>query len=425
MEGTRMRIVVGVTGGIAAYKTAILVRLLRKAGHEAIVVPTHAALDMVGKTTWEALSGNPVHVDVTEAADAVTHVRTGQEADLIVIAPATANTMAKLAYGMADNLLTATVLVATCPVLLAPAMHTEMWANAATQANAQTLKDRGFELIGPASGQLTGKDSGLGRMVEPDEIAERVLARLAELSDGTTEFGVASEPTQLTAVGNLTGKSVVISAGGTHEPIDPVRFIGNASTGRMGVELANAAARQGATVTLVAANVERAVLADLTDGVEVVRVGTALELKAAMEERSDADVLVMTAAVADYRPKALDSKFKRGGAAPELTLVENPDILAGLAAEKRPGQIVVGFAAETGDSDASYLEHGIAKAKRKGADLIAVNKVGTAAGFGDVQTELTFVGSDGTVRGLATGSKAIVAAALVNEIFKLTTGGAL
>lgn len=396
------RVLLGVTGGIAAYKVPAVVRGLREAGIDVVVAPTPESLNFVGKTTWEAISGNPVHVYTPEGADEVVHVHTGQDADLVLIAPATANTMAKIAAGIADNLLTASVLVATAPVVLAPAMHTEMWNNAATQANVATLRERGVEFIGPESGRLTGQDSGIGRMSEPDTIVAAVLDRLGA-------------PARCEA--DLAGLRIAISAGGTREPIDPVRFIANRSTGRMGVALANEAAARGAEVHLGAANIETAVLADLDPTVQVIPVGSALELQSAMEDlAANADVLVMSAAVSDFRVESSsETKMKRDGDL-QLTLVENPDILAGLARERREGQTIVGFAAETGDAETDYLEFGRQKARRKGADLLVINRVGTEAGFGDVDTAVTIVDRNGGTVAEAAGSKADAAAAIIDSI---------
>ncbi|MCM3906586.1 MULTISPECIES: bifunctional phosphopantothenoylcysteine decarboxylase/phosphopantothenate--cysteine ligase CoaBC [Trueperella] len=396
------RVLIGVCGGIAAYKVAVVVRRLREAGVDVVVVPTPASLDFVGVTTWEALSGNPVHVYTPEGAERVVHVATGQQADLVLIAPGTANTMAKIAAGIADNLLNASVLVATCPVMIAPAMHTEMWNNAATQANVKTLAERGVEFIGPASGRLTGADSGVGRMVEPEEIAGAVLTRLG-LND-------------CRGAGELEGTSLVISAGGTREPIDPVRFIGNHSTGRMGIELANQAARRGASVSLVAANIESAMLAQVDSRVVIVPVSSALELSEAMEARADADVLIMAAAVADYRVAERSATKIKHGDSLELSLIANPDILAGLVRNRRPNQIIVGFAAETGDDTNDYLEFGRQKARKKGADLLVINRVGERAGFGDVDTAVTIVDASGATVGEAAGTKREVAAAIMSTI---------
>ncbi|MDY5404047.1 MAG: bifunctional phosphopantothenoylcysteine decarboxylase/phosphopantothenate--cysteine ligase CoaBC [Trueperella sp.] len=408
------RVLVGVCGGIAAYKVAGVVRRLRQAGVDVVVVPTPASLDFVGATTWEALSGNPVHVRIPEGADRVVHVATGQSADLVLIAPGTANTMAKLAAGIADNLLTASALVATCPVMIAPAMHTEMWNNPATQANVATLAARGVEFIGPAIGRLTGADSGVGRMVEPEEIAEAAIARLGLPVPSSSD--VARQDATGLPVSDLAGASVTISAGGTREPIDPVRFIGNHSTGRMGIELANEAARRGARVALVAANIEAALLAQLDPRVVIEPVGTAQELSAAMDSHADSDVLIMAAAVSDFRVAERSTSKIKHGEELHLRLVTNPDILAGLTRNRRPNQIIVGFAAETGDDTNDYLEFGRQKARKKGADLLVINRVGERTGFGDVDTAVTIVDSDGRTVGEAAGTKREVAVAILSTI---------
>ncbi|MDP9805448.1 phosphopantothenoylcysteine decarboxylase/phosphopantothenate--cysteine ligase [Trueperella bonasi] len=406
-ENPMPRVLLGVTGGIAAYKVPAVIRGLRARGIDVVVVPTPEALKFVGKTTWEAISGHPVHVHTTEGAEEVVHVRTGQDVDLVLIAPATANTIAKVAAGIADNLLTASVLMATGPVLMAPAMHTEMWNNAATQANVDTLGERGVEFIGPESGQLTGTDSGLGRMSEPEAIVEAVLRRLANDRVGASD---------------LAGTRMVISAGGTREPIDPVRYIANRSTGRMGIALANEAARRGAEVHLVAANIDDSVMSLLAQDVHIIPVITVLELQDVMEEMSGkADVLVMSAAVSDFRVDAsAQNKIKRG-ADLTLKLIENPDILAGLARARRSKQTIVGFAAETGDETADYLEHGRQKARRKGADLLVINQVGAQSGFGNVDTAVTIVDGAGSTLAETTGSKADVAVAIIDAIKEFRT----
>jgi len=390
-----MRIVLGVAGGIAAYKAALLLRLFREAGHDVRVVPTAAALEFVGQATWEALSGQPATPHVFDDVPEVAHVRIGQTADLVVVAPATADLIARAAAGLCNDLLTATLLTARCPVLLAPAMHTEMWEHPATQANVATLRSRGVHILEPASGRLTGSDSGPGRLPEPAEIAEAALALVEEPVDGA---GSESR--------DLTGRHVVISAGGTREPVDPVRFLGNRSTGRQGVALARTALARGARVTLVAAHVEVAIPA----GITVVPVGTALELRAAVRRAAaDADVVVMAAAVADYRPESpADHKLKKAddGAPRTIALVENPDILAELASARlRAGQVVVGFAAETGDPVASALQHGRAKALRKGADLLVVNEVGGGRGFGSTENSVAILDAAGNVLREAAGTK--------------------
>lgn len=405
-----MRIILGVSAGIAAYKAAILLRLLREAGHAVRVVPTESSYAFVGRATWEALSGEPATHEVFDAVPEVAHVRLGQSADLVIVAPATADVLAKAATGRADDLLTTTLLTVRCPVLVAPAMHTEMWLHAATQANVATLRARGVHVLEPATGRLTGADSGPGRLPEPHEIAAAALA-LVTRTPVTAEADVTR--------GDLSGRRVVVSAGGTLEPIDPVRFLGNRSTGRQGLAIAEAATARGAAVTLVAANVHL----EPPAGVDVVRVETAAELAAAMTSRApEADVLVMAAAVADFRPaRTAASKIKKtpGGAAPLIELVENPDVLAGLAAGRRPGQVVVGFAAETGDEHASVVEHGRAKARRKGADLMAINDVSAGRGFGTPDNAVVVVNQEGAVVAEATGSKRDVADALLDAVVPL------
>lgn len=378
------RIVLGVSGGIAAYKACSLLRLFTEAGHDVTVVPTESALQFVGAPTWEALSGKPVHTGVWDSVHEVPHVRLGQTADLVVVAPATADLLAKAAHGLAGDLLTNVLLTARCPVVMAPAMHTEMWDHAATQANISTLAERGIHIIPPASGRLTGADTGPGRLPEPETlyaVCERILAHPAPHTDRGTP-ATTSE---------LAGRKVVITAGGTREPIDPVRFLGNRSSGKQGYALAVVAARRGATVTLLAANTSL----PAPTGVTVVPVSTALELQAAVEVAAkDADVVVMAAAVADFRPAHYtEAKIKKefgvpGGpeaeSAPTIELVRNPDILAGLVESRgeEASPVIVGFAAETGDAQGGVLEHGRDKLARKGCDLLVVNEVGADKTFG-------------------------------------------
>ena len=373
-----MRIVLGVSAGIAAYKACELLRLLTESGHKVRVVPTPAALRFVGAATWAALSGQPVATEPWEDVADVPHVRIGQEADLVLVAPATADIMARAAAGMSDDLLAAVLLTARCPVIFAPAMHTEMWEHAATQANVATLRARGCLVLEPASGRLTGPDTGPGRLPDPSEllaVAERVLARGA---------GVLTT--------DLAGRRVLVSAGGTREEIDPVRYIGNWSSGLQGYALARTAAARGADVTLVAANSE---LADPA-GVRVIRVVSAREMYTEMLAAApSADAVIMAAAVADYRPAARQSvKIKKTGDKPEpVELIENPDILRELVtARQRPGQIIVGFAAETGDVMANARE----KLARKGCDLLVVNQVGNGLAFGTADNEAAVLGADGT-----------------------------
>jgi phosphopantothenoylcysteine decarboxylase / phosphopantothenate---cysteine ligase len=371
-----MRIVLGVAAGIAAYKACELLRLLTESGHRVRVVPTAAALNFVGEATWAALSGQPVAVSPWESVHEVPHVRLGQEADLVIVAPATADLLARAAAGMSDDLLTSVLLTARCPVIFAPAMHTEMWEHPATQANVATLRGRGCLVLDPAVGRLTGQDTGPGRLPEPAELfaaAQRVLAR-----------GVSAP--------DLAGRTVLVSAGGTREELDPVRFIGNWSSGRQGYALARTAAARGAAVTLVAANTE---LPDPA-GATLVRVTSTAQLREAMLAAAGAaDAIVMAAAPADFRPAVRSAtKIKKTGAAPPpVELAENPDIIRDLvAARRRPGQLIVGFAAETGD----VLANGRAKLARKGCDLLVVNQVGNGLGFAAADNEATVLGADGS-----------------------------
>ena len=376
-----MRVVLGVAGGIAAYKACSLLRLLTEAGHDVTVVPTAAALRFVGEPTWSALSGRRVHTDVWSDITEVPHVRIGQGADLVVVAPATADLLARAATGQADDLLTNVLLTARCPVVMAPAMHTEMWEHPATQANVATLTERGVHVVPPASGRLTGQDSGPGRLPEPEDlfaVCERELAHA----------GAAAAPHR---PGRLDGRRVVVTAGGTREPLDPVRYLGNRSSGKQGYALAAVAAARGADVTLVTTVGLRA-----PEGSRVVGVETALEMQEAVRAAAaDADVVVMAAAVADFRPATYaEHKIKKTHAhrpdgspdesAPAVELVRNPDILAGLVAERGAAEVplVVGFAAETGDAEGSVLEHGRAKLARKGCDVLVVNEVGPDTTFG-------------------------------------------
>ncbi|RLP72622.1 bifunctional phosphopantothenoylcysteine decarboxylase/phosphopantothenate--cysteine ligase CoaBC [Mycetocola manganoxydans] len=395
-----MNVVVGITGGIAAYKAVGVIRSFVLAGHSVQVVATAGALKFVGRPTLEAISRNPVHTELYEGVAEVRHVAIGQAADLIVIAPATANTIAKIAGGLADDLLGNTVLASTAPVVIAPAMHTEMWQNPATQANIATLVSRGVTVVGPASGQLTGADSGPGRMEEPDAIAHAALAAHA----------AASTP------GDLSGTRIVITAGGTREPLDPVRFIGNRSSGKQGVALATAALRRGATVTLIASHLDVPVPAGLT----VVDAPSAAELHDAVTDAAEeADVVIMAAAVSDYRPAEVqDAKIKKEDVGDELTLrlVKNPDILAGLAAAARDGQVIVGFAAETARSDDDLLSIGRAKLERKGCDFLVVNRVGWTEGFALDTNSVLVLERGGNVTAEASGTKFAVADRILDAV---------
>jgi phosphopantothenoylcysteine decarboxylase/phosphopantothenate--cysteine ligase len=373
------RVVLGVGGGIAAYKACSLLRLCTEAGHDVTVVPTAAALEFVGAATWAALSGKPVATTVWDRVHEVNHVRIGQQADLVVVAPATADLIARAAHGLADDLLTNTLLTARCPVVLAPAMHTEMWEHPATRANVEVLRARGTVVVDPATGRLTGADSGAGRLPEPRDLFAAVAALLHR---GGLER-------------DLAGRRVLVTAGGTREAIDPVRFVGNRSSGRQGLALAEAAALRGAQVTLVAANVGL----PMPYAAEVVAVGSAEELRAAVRRAAPhADVVVMAAAVADYRPAgAAPTKIKKDAVAgpPSIDLVQTPDILVELVSARPAGQVVVGFAAETGDDAGSVLDHGRAKLRRKGCDLMVVNPVGESLGFGTPDNEATIIAGDG------------------------------
>ncbi|MCU1528832.1 MAG: phosphopantothenoylcysteine decarboxylase [Frondihabitans sp.] len=405
----QLNIVVGITGGIAAYKAVGLVRLLVKAGHDVHVVPTENALRFVGLPTLEAISRNPVSTSVYDDVASVRHVALGQAADLVIVAPATANSLARLAAGIADDLLGTTILASKAPLVVAPAMHSEMWANAATVANVATLRSRGVTVVGPASGELTGGDSGPGRMSEPDEIAAAALAVVSPVP------------------ADLAGLRVVVSAGGTREPLDPVRFLGNRSSGKQGVAVAAAAAARGARVTLLAAHLDADVAATVRarPGIQVVAVGTAADLADAVTSlATDADIVVMAAAIADYRPERVaDTKIKKSDQGDVLTLrlVENPDILAGLTASRRAGQTLVGFAAETADDREGLLELGRAKALRKGADLLVLNAVGWTTGFGADDNAVLLLDAGGAVLGEATGSKREVADALLDRVVALRT----
>jgi len=400
-SGTRPRVVLGVSGGIAAYKACELLRRFTESGHDVTVVPTAAALEFVGVATWSALSGKPVSTDVWTGVHEVPHVRIGQGADLVVVAPATADVLAKAAHGLADDLLTNTLLTARCPVVFAPAMHTEMWEHPATQANVATLRARGAVVLEPAEGRLTGADTGKGRLPEAAEIFDvcrDVLAR-----------GVATP--------DLAGRHVVVSAGGTREYLDPVRFLGNRSSGLQGYALARAAAARGAEVTLVSANVALPEPA----GVKVVRVETTGQLRdAVVTAAASADAVVMAAAPADFRPVDVSgSKIKKAadGSAPPLALTQNPDILHEISTDRaRPGAVIVGFAAETGDATGSVLELARAKLARKGCDLLVVNDVSGGAVFGSPDNEAVILGADGAAVEVPHGSKSALAHVIWDEV---------
>jgi phosphopantothenoylcysteine decarboxylase / phosphopantothenate---cysteine ligase len=410
---TRKRIVVGVGGGIAAYKACSVIRQLTEAGHEVRVVPTESALRFVGAATFEALSGHPVRTGVFEDVSEVPHVRIGQEADLVVIAPATADLLARAVAGRADDLLTATLLTARCPVLFAPAMHTEMWLHPATVDNVATLRRRGAVVLEPASGRLTGADSGPGRLPEPEEITT-FATLLLERTDALPS--------------DMTGIKVLVTAGGTREPLDPVRFLGNRSSGKQGYAVARVAAQRGADVTLIAGNT-----AGLTDpaGVNVVRIGSAAQLRDAVSKYApDANVLVMAAAVADFRPaQVATNKIKKGADEPSsVALIRNDDVLAGTVQARTDGQLpnmraIVGFAAETGDANGDVLFHGRAKLARKGCDLLVVNAVGEGRAFEVDSNDGWLLAADGTESALEHGSKTLMASRIVDAIGQFLHSG--
>lgn len=468
---SELNIVLGVGGGIAAYKAALLLRLFTEAGHQVTVIPTDASTNFVGVATWEALSGRPVTNNVFDAVDQVNHVRIGHEADLIVVAPATADLLAKAAGGHANDLLTTTLLMARGPVLFAPAMHTEMWAHAATQANVATLRSRGVHVLDPAVGRLTGVDSGPGRLPEPEAIFTAAMALLDDAgSSAPTEAApsvggqwgagnlvetaagaepvIMAEPSDHSGAvnddanllpatdsltgsaplpvedGPLTGMNVLITAGGTREPLDPVRFLGNKSSGKQGVALAEAALAAGATVTLIHAHLEVAPPA----GAKLQPIETALDLrKATLAAAASADVVIMAAAVADFRPANVSSgKIKKRDNVedPVITLVRNPDILAELVAHRsaqNQQQLIVGFAAETGDDEADARTYAEAKLRRKGCDLLVVNEVGpgdsgTERVFGQDTNHVEILALDGATPVQSGGSKREVADAVVRLI---------
>lgn len=406
----RKRVVVGVAGGIAAYKACTVVRQLAEAGHSVRVVPTESALRFVGAATFEALSGQPVRTGVFEDVDQVPHVRIGQEADMVVVAPATADLLARAVSGRADDLLTATLLTARCPVVFAPAMHTEMWFHPATVQNVETLRRRGNVVLEPASGRLTGSDSGAGRLPEPEEIT--TLAQLLLDRPDALPF-------------DLSGVKVLVTAGGTREPLDPVRFIGNRSSGKQGYAVARVAAQRGADVTLIAGNT--AGLADPA-GVNVVHIGSAHQLQDAVSKHApDAHVLVMAAAVADFRPTHVaTSKIKKShdpnaASAPSIELTRTEDVLAGTVRARADGQLpnmraIVGFAAETGDANGDVLFHARAKLQRKGCDLLVVNAVGEGKAFEVDNNDGWLLAADGNDVALEHGSKTLMSSRIVDAI---------
>ncbi|HKS46773.1 MAG TPA: bifunctional phosphopantothenoylcysteine decarboxylase/phosphopantothenate--cysteine ligase CoaBC [Amycolatopsis sp.] len=404
---SKPRVVLGVGGGIAAYKACEVLRGLTETGHDVRVVPTEAALNFVGAATFEALSGHPVHTGVFTEVPEVRHVRVGKEADLVLVVPATADLLARAAHGRADDLLTGTLLTARCPVAFFPAMHTEMWEHPATRDNVALLRSRGLVVAEPASGRLTGADTGKGRLADPAEIVE--LARL-----------LLAEPASLPR--DLEGVRVLVTAGGTREPLDPVRYLGNRSSGKQGYALARVAAQRGAEVVLIAAHT--AALPEPA-GVELRHASTAEELRVAVHEAAPGcDVVVMAAAVADFRPATRAGyKIKKSEGQPDsaITLTRNADILAELVRKRTTGQLVVGFAAETGDERGSVLDHGRAKLARKGCDLLVVNAVGDGRAFEVEENAGWLLASDGTERPIPLGSKSQLATAVWDAVAGLVS----
>ncbi|MBK5237734.1 MAG: bifunctional phosphopantothenoylcysteine decarboxylase/phosphopantothenate--cysteine ligase CoaBC [Actinomycetales bacterium] len=387
----RLRIVVGVTGGIAAYKAVSVIRAFVLDGHHVDVIATAGALEFVGRPTFEAISRNPVHTELYDGVAEVRHVALGQQADVIVVAPTTANTLASITAGLAPDLLGNTILARLCPLVLAPAMHTEMWQNPATRANAALLTSRGIVIVGPGSGALTGADVGVGRMSEPEDIVAAAYRAVSPLSQG------------------LTGKRILITGGGTREAIDPVRFIGNRSSGRQAIALAEAARARGAEVTLIAAHLEVATPA----GIQVIEVSSTADLQSALDIAAPShDIIIMAAAIADYRPVVVsDSKLKKDaiGEHPTIELVQNPDLLASLTASVRPEQFVIGFAAETSSDRDSLIALGQKKLARKGCDALVINGVGWSAGFGSVTNDVIVLGRGGDILMEVSGDKRAVA----------------
>lgn len=398
MSQTHLRIVVGITGGIAAYKAVSVIRSFVKDGHHVDVIATEAALQFVGRPTLEAISRNPVHVGLYDDVAQVRHVSLGQQADVIVIAPATANSLAQIASGLAPDLLGNTVLARRGPLVVAPAMHTEMWENPATQSNIETLISRGVVIVGPGNGHLTGSDIGVGRMSEPEEIVEAVYLAI-------------EIPTRQ----DLFGKKVLITGGGTREPLDPVRYLGNRSSGKQAVALATAASRRGAEVTLISAHIE----VDIPSGIRNISVSTTEEMRTAtLSEAVVSDIVIMVAAVSDYRIKNIsEHKLKKSNENSELslTLVTNPDILRELCSAKHENQIIVGFAAETAQG-AELIALGREKLKRKGCDYLVLNQVGWEQGFATESNEVTVISSSADILERASGPKLLVAQMILDII---------
>lgn len=387
------QVVLGVGAGIAAYKACDLLRRLQDDGFEVTVVPTSSSLNFVGKATWEALSGQEVKTEVWEGTQSVSHVALADTSDLVLIAPATADLIARIASGRADDLLTTTVLATTSPVLIVPSMHPGMYLNLATQANLETLNARGFHILEPDTGRLTGKDSGIGRFPE----TARIIGKVREIKERDAR---------------LKGRKVVVTTGGTMESIDPVRFIGNRSSGRQGLAIAFEALREGAEVTVISGITEEYEL----NGIKRVDVKTAEEMQNVLEvEMKDADALVMAAAVADARPDKFAAEKINKGELSEISLVKNPDILAGATKLKRSNQIIVGFAAETGEG---IREKGLKKLHNKGVDLLYVTDVSHGKVFGETKTSGVLLSKRGAEWGFTSADKFEVGRRIVAEVIE-------
>lgn len=383
-------ILLGVGGGIAAYKSCDLLRRLQERGHNVTVVPTPASLNFVGRATWEALSGKPVHTEVWEAVDKVNHVKIGDKSDFIIIAPATADLIARIAHGRADDLLTNAILASNAPKLLVPAMHPKMWLNQATQANIEILKSRGFVIMQPDVGRLTGSDSGIGRLPEAPTIIEEFVRHFETTKD-------------------LSGKKILITAGGTKEDIDDVRFIGNRSSGRQGLAIARSAQARGALVTLIAANLETSDL----PGINVIPVRNTEQLgRALFSEFDKCDVLIMAAAVSDVRPEAASGKIKKNDLN-QLNLIKNPDLLQEIS-KIRSNQLLVGFAAEESEN---LLGEGRRKLREKNLDMIYANDIRSGAIFGSDSTSGVLIDKDNTIE-VSNMSKVALAGLLLDVVSK-------
>ena len=386
------RIVLGVTGGIAAYKAVLLCRLLVDAGAHVNPVMTESAQKFVGRATFDALASEPVRTSIFDDVDPIPHTTLGQTADLIVVAPATARCIGSYASGISDDLLTAILVATRAPVVVCPAMHTEMWEHPAIQENLKTLVDRGVIVVPAEEGRLAGGDAGAGRLAAPETIFDAVKGVLI--------------------AGDLQGRKVLVTAGGTREAIDPVRYVGNRSTGKQGYAVAEAALARGADVTLIST-----VTMETSAGIEVVAVESARQMHEAVLERAEADVIVMAAAVADFRPTDIsDSKIKKNEGLPEVLLEETADILTDLGGAKRPGQVIVGFAAETDD----LIAHAKQKLERKNIDVIVANDVSAPrVGFAHETNEVTILEADGCQRHVSLRSKRQIADEVLNTVIQI------